>query len=372
MWGMVQSMLRNSLANLTGHIQVHHPDFLQDPALDNRMDSVETLREALEAALPEGSRTAWRVRIETVAANARHNGGFTLVATDLETAREMTFLGQAVIEGSLPGEGSPPNRILVGKALLEDFETAIGNKLILTNRAADGEIRSRAFHISGSFDTPLESNETAFAFVRLEDARDFLGIDKAITELSVMLPDIASTEAVARDLSGRLDPERFQVSTWRERAPMVTAYIEIWRFFSWIWGLVVFIAMAFGLVNTLLMAVYERIREFGLMRALGMSGGRILSGILLESCLLLLVGLAIGNSLAFAAVAWIGTTGIDLAAFSSSSEMLGLSRMVYPAVRFQDVLLFNSMVFFLGLVVSLYPAWRAARFTPVEAMKHFK
>lgn len=371
MWGMVQSMLRTSLANLTGHIQIHHPHFIQDPAVENRMRDTKALRAALEAVLPRGTQTASRVRIETVAANARHSGGFTLVGTDPEQARQMTFLNQATIEGNLPGNADPDG-ILVGKALLEDFETRIGNKLILTNQGADGEIRSRAFRISGSFDTFLESNETAFAFITIDAAQDFLGIGNALTEISIILPEIDATDSVARELSRRFDPERFAVTPWRESMPMVTAYIEVWRFFSWIWALVVFIAMAFGIVNTLLMAVYERIREFGLVRALGMRGGRIVSGIVLESSLLLLIGLAIGNLLAFAAIGWLGYTGIDLAAFSSSSEMLGLSRMIYPVIRPNDVLLFNGMVFILGLLVSLYPAWKAARFTPVEAMKHFK
>ena len=131
-------------------------------------------------------------------------------------------------------------------------------------------------------------------------------------------------------------------------------------------------AMGFGLVNTLLMAVYERIREFGLVRALGTRPMRIIGGVLLEACLLLLTGLAIGNLLGLLAIGWLGYHGIDLVAFAQTSEMFGMSRMVYPHVQLRDVLIFNGLVFGLGVLVSLYPAIKAARFTPVEAMTHFK
>ena len=371
MWGMVQSMLETSLANLTGHIQIHHPKFLQDPAIENRMENPEDLDETFREVLPAGTTVTRRARLEVVANNARHSTGVTLVGTDLETARKITFLESAILEGDLPG-GEVPNGILVGRKLLEDFETEIGNKLILMAQDTTGEINSMAFRITGTFDTFLESNETSYVFAGLETVQSFLNLGGAITEISILLPDIEQTKAVSQSLSGRLDPDQYDVTPWEDRVPVVTAYIRIWDYFSYIWGLVVFIAMGFGLVNTLLMAVYERVREFGLVRALGMRPLQIVTGVILESFLLLLVGLAIGNALGFLAIAWLGGQGIDLASFSASTEMFGLSRMVYPEIKAADAITFNGMVFGLGLLVSLYPAIKAARFTPVEAMTHFK
>jgi ABC-type lipoprotein release transport system permease subunit len=370
MWGMVKSMLDTSLSNLTGHIQIHHPKFPDDPAIENRMTTPWELDSVLEAALPAGSDVARRVRLEVVASNARHSGGLTLVGTSMDSAMKMTFLKEAEIEGSLPGDDIA-NGILVGRKLLEDYETEIGNKLILMARDTNGETASMAFRIVGAFDTFLESNETGFAFVPLAPAQTFLKMGNTITEVSILLPDIRDTGTVAPALAKSLDTASYQVTPWQERIPVVTAYIQIWDTFSFIWGAVVFMAMAFGLVNTLLMAVYERIREFGLVRALGMRGSRIIRGILMESCFLLLVGLAIGNAIAFAVIGWLGVHGIDLSAFSRSTDMFVMSRMVYPELQLRDFLIFNGMVFLLGLLVSLYPAWKAARFTPVEAMTHF-
>jgi ABC-type antimicrobial peptide transport system permease subunit len=128
--------------------------------------------------------------------------------------------------------------------------------------------------------------------------------------------------------------------------------------------------MAFGIVNTLLMAVFERIREFGLLKALGMKPRGIVQGVLAESFFLLLLGTAAGNALGILSVALLSENGIDLSAMAAGLEYVGMPRVVYPVLQGADFLLANVVVFVLGIAVSLYPAVKAARFTPVEALAH--
>jgi ABC-type antimicrobial peptide transport system permease subunit len=126
----------------------------------------------------------------------------------------------------------------------------------------------------------------------------------------------------------------------------------------------------FGIVNTTLMAVFERMREFGLLKALGMKPWWILREVLTESFLLLMTGMAIGNSMGFICIFALGGSGIDLSALAAGAEYAGMTRIIYPAVGLKDVLMSNMIVLFLGLLVSAYPAVKAARFTPVEALTH--
>jgi ABC-type antimicrobial peptide transport system permease subunit len=133
---------------------------------------------------------------------------------------------------------------------------------------------------------------------------------------------------------------------------------------------VVFIAMGFGLANTMLMAVYERMREFGLQRALGMRASKIIRVVLIEVLLLLLLGTLIANCSAFILVEVLFRGGIDLSVFAEGIEMWGISRIIYPVLALRDVITANAVVVVLGLVVGLYPALQAARFTPVETMRH--
>jgi len=138
----------------------------------------------------------------------------------------------------------------------------------------------------------------------------------------------------------------------------------------WIWYLVVFVAMGFGIVNTTLMAVFERMREFGLLKALGMKPWWILREVLTESFLLLITGMIIGNILAFICIYALSGSGIDLSALAAGAEYAGMTRAIYPAVEFKDILVSNLVVLLLGILVSAYPAIKAARFTPMEALAH--
>jgi ABC-type antimicrobial peptide transport system permease subunit len=134
-----------------------------------------------------------------------------------------------------------------------------------------------------------------------------------------------------------------------------------------IWYAIVFAAMSFGLINTLLMAVFERTREFGLFQALGMPPRHILGQVLVESLILLLLALLLGNLAAWATIASL-KGGIDLSAVAEGMELVGIAPVIYPAWAPADMLAANALVFVLGLAASLYPAWRAARHVPVEAI----
>jgi len=195
-----------------------------------------------------------------------------------------------------------------------------------------------------------------------------LGAD--ICEVSILLPENQSTGAVAERLRRRLDPNRHVVFTWRELLPLVTAVLQMYDGFILIWFLTVFVAMGFGLVNTILMAVFERIREFGLLRAMGMKPGWVVAEVLAESFFLLLMGLAAGNLLGVGTVLALSRTGIDLSAFAQGMEFVGMPRVIVPALHFKDWMTADLTVLILGVLVSLYPAIKAARITPVEAMAH--
>ena len=137
--------------------------------------------------------------------------------------------------------------------------------------------------------------------------------------------------------------------------------------FVLVWILVIFLVLSFGLVNTLVMAVFERVHEIGLLLALGMQPRLILAQIITESGLLLLIGLGIGNLLACAAVVRF-QTGIDVSVVAQGMELFGASAMLYPELPAADLIAANAMVFLLGIVASILPAWRASRFQPIEAL----
>ncbi|MBW2443537.1 MAG: ABC transporter permease [Deltaproteobacteria bacterium] len=369
MRGIAVGMVNNGIATLTGHIQIHHKGYRDDPAIENSMFDLQIIEKALSANLPPGSQWSRRVRVNAVANNARHSSGVTLVGIEPRAEAKISFIGTAIAKGDYL-ERQDSSSILIGQALLDKFETRIGRKLVLMSQDKEQEIASRAFRIAGVFRAEMESTEKQFVFVSLAAGQKMLKLGHGISEIAVLLPDGYGNRDAHKKLKAALPADQFEVHNWRELLPFQTAYLRILDGFMWFWFLVVFVAMGFGIVNTTLMAVFERMREFGLMKALGMKPWWILREVLVESFLLLICGLIVGNLLGFLSIYALSGSGIDLSALAAGAEYAGMSRIIYPAVAFKDVLVANSTVLFLGLLVSLYPAIKASRFTPVEALRH--
>jgi ABC-type lipoprotein release transport system permease subunit len=367
--GMEEGMIQNGISTLTGHIQVHKKGYRSDPVVENSMTDPGTVDAALEKVLPPGARWAPRVRVTAIAGNARHTGGITLVGIDPDREAGISFIGNAVTRGRYLTEDDV-HGIVVGKALVDKFETKMGRKLVLMCQAADRDVASRAFRIVGIFTAEMEATEKQYVFVTLSAAQQMLKLKNGISEIAILLPDHRDNARVNAELKEMLPPDEYEADTWQELLPILTAYLEISDGFIYIWYIVVFIAMGFGIVNTTLMAIFERIREFGLLKSLGMKPGKIVVDVLLESFLLLLTGTAVGNLLAFLSVLALSGPGIDLSALAAGAEFAGISRMLYPVIHVKDVIVANLVVMVLGLLVSLYPAAKAARFTPVEALAH--
>lgn len=369
MRGITDQMVRNGIATLTGHIQVHSKGYRRDPVIENSLPRAGPVQAAIRQAAPAGALWTQRVRLNAVASNARHSGGVTLVGIEPRKEARVSFIGDAISAGRYLKAGEK-NGIVVGEALLEKYATKPGRKLVLMSQDTTGEIASRAFRIVGVFRAEMEATEKGFVFVDLGAAQKMLQLGAGISEISILLPDHRRAAEVATALGGKLASEEYEVHTWRELLPLVTAVLKLYDGFIFLWFLVVFIAMGFGIVNTTLMAVFERIREFGLLKALGMKPRWIVREVLTESFFLLLLGILAGNCLGFLSVALLADKGIDLSSMAAGVEFAGMSRIIFPVLQLKDVVTANLVVLGLGLLVSAYPAWKAARFTPVEALAH--
>jgi len=367
MQGMLVAMVENGIATLTGDAQIHKQGYRSDPVVENSMTEPDEVAAALARLLPADAKWTARIRVGAVANNARHSSGLTMVGVDPEREAEISFIGpEAIVEGRWLDDDDE-HGIVVGKSLTDKFETKLGHKLLLMSQDTNKEIASRSFRIVGIFRAEFESTEKQFAFVTRPAAEEMLGLDGAFSEICIRIEDHYAAKDIVDKLKAAL-PETYEINTWRELSPILDAYLELNNIFVYIWYLVVFIAMGFGIVNTTLMAVFERMREFGLLKALGMKPWWIIREVLLESFFLLLLGIAAGNALGLLSSWALSGAGIDLSAMAAGVEFSGMPRIIYPAVQGKDILAANLVVLVLGLLVSLYPASKAARFTPVEAL----
>jgi ABC-type lipoprotein release transport system permease subunit len=361
--GWSDDVSRNAVETLTGHLQIHAPGYLQDPSVDHVMSAPG---EALRGLLDGGAVAAWasRVRVPAVVMSERETAGVTLVGINPNEEEGLSFIADAVHEGrNLEGPGD--HGILIGRKLAERLGTGLGKRVVVMSQAADHSVVDRGFPVVGLYAADRSSTEMTFVFVDREAAQEMLGLGPRVSEVAVTLRDPSRVDAFVgqvRAASGGLD-----VQPWTTLEPMAQAMVALGQAWIWMFYVVMYIAMAFGLVNTLLMAVLERTREFGLLQALGMRPRLIVRQVLAESSILLAAGVLAGALLAEATLALL-QDGIDLSALAEGAEMWGMSKVIYPTLSAGDVVSAVVFIVALGALASLYPALRAARKVPVEAI----
>ncbi len=361
--GSMEQQLDKSILDLTGHIQLHAPGFRDDPAIEHRFAPPDA---ALRAALDSAGITAWasRVRVPAVVASERESAGVTLVGIDPARERGLSFIPDAVTSGRYL-ESPDDQGLLLGRKLAERLETGLGRRVVLMSQDVRNRVGDRGFRVVGIFDTQPQQTEEAYVFIGRGTAQQMLKAQNAVSEIAVMTAQRDRPEEPLARL--RAAAPGLDIEPWTVLEPLLTLTRELTDAILLIWYGIVFAAMSFGLVNTLLMAVFERTREFGLFQALGMPPRHILGQVLVESLILLLLALLLGNLAAWATIASL-MGGIDLSSVAEGMELMGIAPVIYPAWAPGDMLAANVLVFVLGLAASLYPAWRASRQVPVEAI----
>jgi ABC-type lipoprotein release transport system permease subunit len=237
---------------------------------------------------------------------------------------------------------------------------------VLMSQDPDNDIADRGFRVVGLFRADVQAYEEQYVFAGLDTVQELLRADDRVTSVVVLGEDYRNVEPVYQKVRALVD-DSVAVSRWTELDSYLGTMLRVMDGFVLVWVIVIFLALSFGLVNTLVMAVFERVREIGLMLALGMKPSSILGQIVIESMMLLVIGLAIGNLLAWATIKPL-ESGIDVSVVAEGMAMMGAASVLYPQLRLEDVVLANAVVLILGFFASLSPAWRASRFQPIEAI----
>ena len=363
MRGMVDDMLYRAVRNLPGHVQIHHFDYRDDPSISNSMPPVDqTLLAALDA--PEITKWSARVRVPAVITSEHDTRGTTLLGIDPQEESGLSFIADSVVAGRFL-QSVEDRGLIVGQKMIDNLETELGRRVVVMSQDQDNEIIDRGFRIVGVFATDLENVEESFIFTGRKTVQSMLNMAENISEIAVLGHDYRDVSDVLR-LKEVVGPDR-EILPWYEIDTYLGTMLSTMDGFVLVWVVVVFLALSFGLVNTLVMAVFERVREIGLMQALGMRPSMIVVQVLMETFLLLLIGLCAGNLLAVLSVVAL-SDGIDLSVVSEGMQMMGVANVLYPSLQINDLLLADIVVIVLGLLAGLSPAWRAARYQPVEAI----
>ena len=363
--GMEGEVREVVLDNLTGHVKVLRSGYLADPGIRHGFELPADWQAGLDAEALRG--WAARLRVPTVVMSERETRGAQLVGVD--PAREgISFIGRASVVGE-PLAGAQDRRLLMGRALAEQLRTAVGRRVVLVTQAADGRAREVGYRVAGVYESDFAGLEKVFVFTGVAALQETLGTT-SVTEVSVRLSDAADERqqgALAATLGAAF--AGLDVLGWQQLEPQAAVIVEMADFGVFIYFAVVMGALVFGLVNAMATAVMERVREMGMLRALGMRPAAVVAQVMVECSLVMALGVALGLGLALAVFAPFAD-GIDLGAFDldKSLAQMGMRANFVPLMTAADVVLVAVLSVALGAVASLYPAVRAVRVPPLAAL----
>ena len=363
-YGMVVQMVETAISTELGHLQIHAAGFDQNPELAVRLE--DGGRAGAEALKALGGVAAWarRVRAEGLITSPRSSAGVRVVGIEPEREAGVSIVARSVREGRyLDGV---KRRVLVGAKLARRLEVDVGDKVVLSVQDLAGDLGAEALRVAGLFETPMGELDGGTVFVRIDEGQALLGLGRAVSEIVVVADDRARVPALREALAARLPGA--EVRSWKELRPVLVYLVKLFdQQALWVY-VAVFVAMAFGIANVLLMAVYERIREIGILMAVGMRRGRLVAMIVAESFFVTLLGLALGFAGAVAGV-WGLQDGIDLSFFAEGLSAFGVGTRLVPVLRWADFSVPMAVALVTAVAASAWPALHAVRFRPAEAVR---
>lgn len=364
MRGMVDEIVRNGLATLPGEVQIHALAYRDDPSIVHRipMPSSDLLN-----VLGQPPIVGWsaRIRVPAVIASERDSRGVTLLGVDPLAEQRLGSAPHAIVEGRFLTDENDKG-VVIGASMARRLETRLGKRIVLMSQDPNNDVADRGARVVGIYTARLPGTEDRFVYSGRSVIQSMLGINGEVSEIAITADNYRAVAqwypAIVAAAGAKLE-----VLPWTELDSYLSTMLNVQDGFALVFMIVVFLALSFGLVNTLVMSVFERVREIGLMQALGMRPSLILAQVLLESVYLLLVGLAIGNTIAFATIKSL-EDGIDISGVAQGMEQMSMSPVLYPALAIEDMVMSTIVVIVLGLLASLLPAWKASQLDPVAAL----
>jgi len=366
--GMTQQRVMNAFDIETSHIQIHHPKFADNMDLKMSIENTDEILAKIDDIEGVEASTS-RIFTNAMAATASKNLGVNVYGIDLERENEVFKLYDDIKEdGGSFFETKKRYPIVVSSSLAEKLKVKLKSKIVLTFQDYNGEITGSAFKVVGIFKTQNSTWDKLHVFVKESDMRSLMSLpDNYSHEIDIKLNDFNKSEEIKNEIAS-IFPD-YKVEEWREIQPFLRVINDFMGFIMTIFIAIILAALGFGIVNTMLMVILERTRELGMLMAIGMTKRRIFSMIMVETVLLTLVGAFFGELISILLINYFGTVGIDLSYVSEGMVSAGYSPMTYPALKSSMYIQITIMVIITGIISSIYPAIKALKLHPTEAIR---
>jgi len=368
MEGWVLSTVKSDIENQYSHLQMHDTAFLANYDINACFDREAVAQKINSSGLPGD--VAFRLNLTGIIASPHNTVGVTAKAIIPDEEKQVTTVWQQIPDtlGTYFAE-DVRNPIVISKKIADKLKVKLRSKIVFTFQDAHGDMQSIAFRVGGIYKTSNGMFDAGNVFVRYDDIFDYTGLPfGAVHEAAVRLASIEECNLLALQFKN-LFPE-MDVQDWAELNPGMKMSLEWTMFMGPIILCIFLLALAFGIINTMLMAVLERTREIGMLGAIGMSKGKIFSMVMYETMFLTLLGAVVGIAVAVALIYPTLESGMDLSGFIGDNfEDFGYSSIIYPIFNVRMMVQIVVLVITTGILSAIYPARKALKLKPLEAIR---
>lgn len=388
MLGMADERVSEGIRYETPELKVEHPKFEENLEPHFCITNADQKMAELKK-LPLISGVSPREVASAMVQTATTSSGITLFGVDPDKEKTVSMLYQTIWDSTAVRKNRPDiadvsqfvadscgeylsdNQhipIIIGEKLAHKLKVKVRSKLVITMQNYDGTLTGGAFRVVGIFRTSNTQFEEGNAFVLRSDLSALMAVPgNTVSQLALRLKSQDQLSVVDQQVTA-LFP-KLKVVTWQESDPILGMIDGLMLLYIVAFLIIILLALGFVIVNTMLMVILERVRELGMLMAIGMSKVRVFSMIMFETVLLTTTGGVIGMILGYGTVMITSHTGINLSSVSQGLRAMGYSPVVYPHIDIFFLLLVTALVLTTGLVASIFPAIRALKLKPVEALR---
>lgn len=365
--GWMQQIKTNFALTVTGHIQLHAEGFEDSQKLALHINDPASIVADI-SNVPGIEGVTRRIRVSGLASSAGANAGALVYGVEPVAEQQMSRLATFVTAGTWLPEGDERAAVL-GDGLAGKLNIGMGDKLVLMAAVPGGDIASEVFRVRGLIHSGVMEVDDLIVIVPLAMAQKWLGMGQAVTDIVIRASSFEAVTPLALELRQKLQGRQLEVLRWIDIDPMAEQWADFADAYTWIVLAVVIIVVLAEVLNTMLMSMHERMREFGLMGALGVSARQIFAMMVWETVLLVMIGGVGGFLLGGGFSLWYGDKGIDLSQFAVAFSFMYMDPVIHPLLRVDSILRILGAAMLGAMVAGLIPAWRASRLEPVMALR---
>lgn len=361
--GMMKQKIESVIKLEMSDFQIHQPGFTDEYLAKLYVEDAQAKQAEIEAhehVLGSSSRIISMGMMGTPA----KNGSIKIMGVDETKEAIVTGLDEKVIEGEY-FEGAKRNPVLISQKTAEDYKLKLRSKVVLTIQDVHGEITAGAFRVVGIYKSENTMFDKMNIYVRQDDLGRLMGIENGVHEIAVLLDDHQMAEPIAAEYQSKYTD--LEVKPWLDLATGMRFMVDAMDIYLYVIVGIILLALLFSILNTMLMAVLERVREIGMLMAIGMTKPQVFKMIMYETVMLSMLGAPLGLFISWTFVSYFGTAGIDLGGAAYGD--LGFSNVVYPFLASKSYIDVTVMVLVMSILAAIYPALKALRLIPVEAIR---